>query len=74
MRTYLVVGQVAERLQVSVRTVHELTRSSRIPHRRIGRRCLFLEAELDAWADGAELEVVEVDGRRAVMPIARTGR
>jgi excisionase family DNA binding protein len=59
---YLTVEQVAKRLHLSTRAVHERTRLAKIPHRRIGgtRRCLFVPEELDAWLNGAELEVVEL--------------
>jgi len=72
---YLLVEDVAERLHVSVRTVRELTRTAAIPHRRLpgARRCLFLEGELRAWEDGAELEVRELAaGGRVVTPRARS--
>ena len=68
---YLTVEQVAERLHLSTRAVHERTRLAEIPHRRIGgtRRCLFLPDELDAWLDGCELEVLELPrGGRVVKP------
>ena len=70
---YLRVEDVADRLHVSRRTVHELTRTAAIPHRRLPghRRCLFLEAELAAWEDGASLEVLEQPrGGRIVRPKA----
>lgn len=69
---YLLVEDVAELLRCSVRTVHELTRSNRIPHRRVAgsRRVLFVEAELHAWINGAELEVRQQrDGGRVVRPV-----
>ena len=72
---YLLVEDVAERLRCSRRTIHELTRTNSIPHRRLpgSRRCLFREDELAAWEDGARLEVVEVShGGRIVRP--RAGR
>ena len=68
---YLLVEDVARRLRCSRRTVHELTRTCAIPHRRLpgGRRCLFREDELGAWEDGAPLEVIETDrGGRVVRP------
>jgi excisionase family DNA binding protein len=68
---YLTVETVAERLHVSRRVVHEWTRTLAIPHRRLPgtRRCLFVEAELEAWETGAELEVVEGPrGGRVVRP------
>jgi excisionase family DNA binding protein len=68
--TYLTVEQAAALVNCSPRTIHELARQgARIPHRRIGgtRRLLFLEAELHAWVDGAELEhVATANGGRVV--------
>jgi excisionase family DNA binding protein len=71
VRPYLLVEDVAERLRCSRRTVHELTRTNAIPHRRLpgSRRCLFRPEELDAWEDGAELEVTALPrGGRVVSP------
>jgi hypothetical protein len=69
---YLITPEVAARLRCSVRTVHELTRLGRIPHRRLPRslRCLFLENELTAWESGAALEAFELAerGRLCVRP------
>ncbi len=68
---YLLVEDVADRLHVSPRTVHELTRTAAIPHRRLpgARRCLFREDELSAWEDGATLEVIDQPrGGRIVRP------
>ena len=69
--SYMTVNEVAERLRCSVRTIHELTRFSEIPHRRIpgGRRCLFLAAELAAWEEGVPLEEIPLPrGGRIVRP------
>jgi excisionase family DNA binding protein len=51
---FLTVPEVADHLRCSARSIHELTRFRRIPHRKLpgGRRILFLRAELDAWVDG----------------------
>lgn len=68
---YLVVEDVAARLRCSIRTVHELTREKRIPHRKLpgSRRCLFRADELEAWEKGARLEVTELErGGRIVCP------
>lgn len=71
---YLHAEHVAELLGCSLRSVHELTRSSRIPHRRLAgtRRILFLEHELRAWIEDApELETItRRDGSRIVRPRA----
>ncbi|MDE2103753.1 MAG: helix-turn-helix domain-containing protein [Patescibacteria group bacterium] len=69
---YLVVGEVADRLRLSVRQVHEMTRLGRIPHRKMPgvRRCLFLPGELEAWENGAALSVKEIPGGgRIVTPV-----
>ena len=57
---YLLVEDVAERLRCSRRTVHELTRTNSIPHRRLPgtRRCLFRVEELEAWESGASLQTI----------------
>ena len=68
--SFLTVDQAAQVVHMSPRTIHELARNgARIPHRRIGgcRRLLFLESELHAWVDGAELEhVATANGGRVV--------
>ena len=58
MSGYLLAEGVAELLGCSVRSIHERARLGEIPHRRIGgtRRLLFVEEEISAWVDGAELE------------------
>ena len=68
---YLFVEDVAEHLRCSTRTIHELTRTLAIPHRRLpgGRRCLFRLDELEAWESGAPLEVIQTPrGGRVVRP------
>jgi hypothetical protein len=68
---YLTIAAVAERYHCSRRTVHELTRTCSIPHRKLPgcRPLLFLEHELEAWENGAELEVIEGPrGGRVVRP------
>lgn len=68
---YLTVEQIAERLHLSRRSIHELTRTNAIPHRRIGgtRRCLFLATEIDEWVNGAHLEHHDApNGGRIVKP------
>jgi predicted DNA-binding transcriptional regulator AlpA len=70
---YLMVEDVAALLGCSRRTVHERARLAEIPHRRppAARRLLFLEAEIRAWPDGAELDVMELPrGGRVVRPRA----
>ena len=70
---YIVAEDVAERLRCSLRSVHELARLGRIPHRRLPgtRRLLFRPEELEAWELGAELELRELPrGGRVVTPKA----
>lgn len=74
-RAFLVVEEVAELLRCTPRSVHGLTAASRIPHRRLAghRRLLFVPDEIEAWANGAALEVVETaDGGRIVRPKGAT--
>jgi len=69
--TFLTVEDVAPMLGKSKRALHELTRTGRIPHRVLpyGRRCLFEPAWLEAWADGCELERIDLPGGgRIVRP------
>jgi excisionase family DNA binding protein len=70
---YLTVEDVAERFRCSTRVVHEWTRTGTVPHRRLPgqRRCLFLADELDAWANGATLEVQELAGGGRVVRVAK---
>ena len=73
---YLLVEHVAERLRCSTRTIHELTRTNAIRHRRLpgSRRCLFRSDELEAWEDGAPLEVTILpQGGRVVTPVNLDG-
>jgi excisionase family DNA binding protein len=68
---FLKAEEVAARLRCSLRTVHEKTRTGAIPFWKPpgGRRCLFFEHELIAWADGADLEDVALPhGGRRVKP------
>ena len=68
---FLLVGDVAEMLGCSVRTIHERARLGEIPHRKPSgaRRLLFTESELQAWLDGAELDRLELPrGGRVVKP------
>ena len=64
---FLVAEEVAERLRCSLRTIHELVRTRRIPHRRLpgSRRCLFRTDELILWEDGAPARGDRASGRRA---------
>lgn len=70
---FLVVEEAAELLRESPRTVQARAAKGAIPHRRVGgtRRLLFVEAELVAYLNGCELEVLETpNGGRVVRPKA----
>jgi hypothetical protein len=68
---YLVIDEAAELLRMSVRAVHERTRTRSIPMRKLAatRKILFVREELLAYMDGAELTVFEKsDGSVIVRP------
>jgi hypothetical protein len=68
---YLVIEEAADLLRMSVRAVHERTRTKSIPMRKMAatRKLLFVRDELVAFMDGAELEVTEKsDGSIIVKP------
>jgi excisionase family DNA binding protein len=66
----MTASEAASVLKISLRTLHELARTRRIPHRRLAgqRRLYFREDELELWLDGCELEVVELGRGRVVRP------
>jgi hypothetical protein len=69
---FLAAPAAAAYLGVSLRTLHERARLRQVPHRRppYSRRLIFLEHELVAWLDGAELECRELcGGGRVVKPL-----
>jgi excisionase family DNA binding protein len=69
---YLTVDEAAELLRMSVRAVHERTRTRSIPMRKLAatRKILFVRDELFAFMDGADLETLEkADGSIIVKPI-----
>jgi excisionase family DNA binding protein len=70
---YLTLEEAAAYVRVAERTAREFTRLGLIPHRRPPRtrRCLFIAAELDAWLDGAPLEIRDVEGGGRVVSIVR---
>jgi hypothetical protein len=65
---FFTVEEVAERYRTSVKSIHDRTRTNRIPYlKREGfRRLLFPLAELEQWDAGAELELVQLPDGRAV--------
>lgn len=76
-RRYLSVPDVVERYggTLSIWSVYEGARNCTLPHRkRPGTKTLlFIEEELDAFDDGAELEVQRLPrGGRVVKPILPT--
>lgn len=76
MPSYLTQADVATRFNVSDRTVKEWVIRRRVPHRKLPgvRSVVFIEHELDQWADDplVELEIrVGKDGARVVRPRRR---
>lgn len=75
MNRFLTVEEVAARYRTSRKSIHDRTRTGRIPYlkRRGFRRILFSVADLDAWDAGADLESVDLpDGSRAVRVVRKT--
>jgi hypothetical protein len=73
-RVFLTMPQVVERYAgaFSRYTLYELTRTGRVPHRKLPgcRGLLFPLDELERWEDGAQLEHVQLpDGGRVVRPV-----
>lgn len=72
MTRWVTTGGLLEILPYSRRTVHELTRTGRIPFTRIAgtRANLFDPDEIAQWLDGAPLEVVDLPGGgKRVRPV-----
>jgi hypothetical protein len=70
-RPYWTTDEVANRYGLSLRSVHELTRLRKIPHRVLphSTRILFEPAWLEQWQDGAELETFDLPNNgRIVRP------
>jgi predicted DNA-binding transcriptional regulator AlpA len=70
--SYLGVQDIAEMLSMSPWSVYDKARTGRLPHRKPpgSRKLLFLEDEVRAWVDGAELEVFSTaGGGRVCRPI-----
>ena len=65
---FLTVEECAQRYRCSVKSIHDKTRSNRIPYiKRQGfRRLLFPLAQLEQWDAGAELETVQLPDGHAV--------
>jgi excisionase family DNA binding protein len=73
---YITVAEAANRIGYSERTIRELCRTNRIPHRKLAggsSPCLFVPRELDAWVDGAPLivEPAPAHGGRVVRVDAK---
>jgi excisionase family DNA binding protein len=52
MRDYLTVDDVARILGRSKKAIHHLVSRGRLPHRRLGRRVIFIRKELEEFLDG----------------------
>lgn len=46
---FLTVDELAEMLRVKPRTIYEMVSQGRIPYRKVGRRVVFLLAEILEW-------------------------
>jgi excisionase family DNA binding protein len=67
---YLSLAEAARLLGLSAYTVRTKAAAGEIPSRKLpgSFRILFLEHELHAWVDGAELETVPTKNGRVVRP------
>lgn len=72
---FLLVDDVATRYQCSAWTIHERARLCAIPHRKFAggsSRLLFIESELSAFDNGADLQTIDLKGGgRIVRPLQR---
>ena len=70
--TFDTVETIAAVVKTSKRSIHELTRTNAIPHRKLPgqRRILFVREEVEKWiVEGCPLEVIELaGGGRVVRP------
>lgn len=77
-RTYLAFAAVLERYAgvYSKFSLYEMTRTCRVPHRKMPgtRSLLFLESDLEQWEDGAELETIQLPGGGRICKPVRGGR
>jgi excisionase family DNA binding protein len=48
---FLTVDELAEMLRVKPRTIYEMVSQGRIPYRKVGRRVVFLLAEILEWTN-----------------------
>jgi hypothetical protein len=69
---FLLVDEVAARYRISPWSVHERARHGQIPHRKLAGGCsrlLFVDSELTAWENGADLVTIETPaGGRVCRP------
>ena len=55
----LTVKQVAEFLQMDVRTIYKYAKSGEIPSFKISRRWRFLKTDIDSWVEQKKDEIKE---------------
>ena len=53
--TILTAEELAKILPLHPETIRKWAREGRIPHRRLGRKIVFLSAEIDAWIASGRL-------------------
>ena len=51
IRNYLSVSELRKYILMSESYIYKKVESNEIPHRRVGRRVLFVQEEIDRWVD-----------------------
>jgi len=51
IRNYLSVSELKKYIFVSESYIYKKVENNEIPHRKIGRRVLFVQEEIDQWID-----------------------
>ncbi len=59
---YETAAETAKRLNTTAPVVYKLTREGRLPHRRLGRKLLYVPEEVDAALGGVTLEELRAKG------------
>ncbi len=51
IRNYLSVSELKKYIFMSESYIYKKVESNEIPHRKVGRRVLFVQEEIDQWVD-----------------------
>jgi len=51
IRNYLSVSELRKYIFMSESYIYKKVESNEIPHRKVGRRVLFVQEEIDRWVD-----------------------